>query len=114
MEEGRNKTCLRVGVGKTNTESPIQKDKRWCAGKGGSLVVCLSTGLVVVSEMQRSIFAPVLQSSNLQACHRGPNVGCDMVRAITKERALVSLGFMFLRFCTSIVIISLKIKLDSD
>jgi len=73
-------------------------------------VVCVSTGLVVVSEMQRS---PSLHSSNLQACCRCPSVGHDMVRAIIEERALVSLKFVFLRLCTSTAIISLKIKLDS-
>lgn len=71
-------------------------------------MVCINTGLVVVSEMQRS---PSLQSSKLQFSCRGPGVGCDMVRSTAEESALISLEFMFLRLCTSTTTISLKIKL---
>lgn len=54
------------------------------------------------------------QPSKFQVSCRGPGVICDMVRSTAEESALLSLEFMFLRLCSSITIISLKIKLHSD
>lgn len=94
---GRQKIILKFLFRKRNT------------AEGGSL--CIITGLVVVTEKQRR---PSYQSSKLQVSCRSPSVVCDMVRSTAEESALISLEFMFLGLCSSITIISLKIKLDSD
>lgn len=59
----------------------------------------------------KKALSPILK---LQVSCRGPSVICDMVRSTAEESALISLEFMFLELCSSITIISLKIKLDSD